>query len=148
MSAGEVEGTNDERRTHQIEDTPLPVLRSRRPVGLYALRSLLHAAALERGVTPGRVSFTRGLRVLTDASIELQFTAPDFLRGVYRRLLKHLKRKLLPSRRMRSNLQGVKSKGSNFSPSYARISRTSGSRGTGGSTFRREPERPETSVTH
>ena len=125
----EVEGTNDELETHQIghfpTDTPLPVLRSRKPVGVfqelyslllahYALRALMHEAALESGVSPDRVSFTRAVRVLADATVEFQLAAPDLRAGLYRLLLKDLTRELLPPRRLRSNPRVVKRKMSNF----------------------------------
>jgi hypothetical protein len=125
----EVEGTNDELETHQVghfpTDTPLPVLRSRKPVGVfqelyslllahYAVRTLMHEAALASGVSPDRVSFTRAVRVLTDATVEFQLAAPDLLPGLYRRLLKDLTRELLPPRRIRSNPRVVKRKMSNF----------------------------------
>jgi len=125
----EVELTNDEVETHQIghfpTDTPLPVLRSKKPVGVlqelyalliahYAVRALMHEAALQSGVRPDRVSFTRALRVLGDATVEFQLAAPELLPGLYRRLLRDLTRELLPPRRPRSNPRVVKRKMSNF----------------------------------
>ena len=125
----EAEGTNDELETHQVghfpTDTPLPVLRSQKPVGIiqelyglllahYAVRALMHEAALTIGESPDRLSFTRTIRVLTDATVEFQLAAPELVPGLYRRLLKDLTGELLPPRRLRSNPRVVKRKMSNF----------------------------------
>jgi hypothetical protein len=125
----EIEVTADEIETHQVghlpTDAPVPVLRSRKPVGVlqelyglliahYAVRVLMHEAALQAGESPDRVSFTRALRVLTDATVEFQLAAPELLPGLYRRLLQDLTRELLPPRRLRSNPRVVKRKMSNF----------------------------------
>lgn len=125
----EIEVTADELETHQVghlpTDAPLPVLRSKKPVGVlqelyglliahYALRALMHEAALQRGVSPDRVSFTRTIRVLTDATVEFQLAAPELLPELYRQLLRDITRELLPPRRLRSNPRVVKRKMSNF----------------------------------
>jgi hypothetical protein len=125
----EIEVTADELETHQVghfpTEAPLSVLRSRKPVGVlqelyglliahYALRVLMHEAALQIGESPQRVSFTRTIRVVTDATVEFQLAAPELLPGLYRRLLRDLVRDLLPPRRLRSNPRVVKRKMSNF----------------------------------
>ncbi|HEY2594319.1 MAG TPA: IS4 family transposase [Chloroflexota bacterium] len=67
----ELEGTIDELKTHQRG--PRVVLRSKHPDGVYqeaygylcthyAIRRLMHDAALQADVDPDRLSFTRGLR--------------------------------------------------------------------------------------
>jgi hypothetical protein len=107
----EIEVTADELETHQVghfpTEAPLAVLRSRKPVGVlqelyglliahYALRVLTHEAALQIGESPDRVSFTRTIRVVTDATVEFQLAAPELLPGLYRRLLQDIVRELLP----------------------------------------------------
>ena len=67
----EIEGMLDELKTHQRG--PRAVLRSKHPDGVYqeaygylcthyAIRRLMHDAALNAGLDPDRLSFTRGLR--------------------------------------------------------------------------------------
>jgi hypothetical protein len=125
----EIEVTADEIETHQLGhlpfEGPLAVLRSRKPVGVlqelyglliahYAVRALMHEAALAIGESPDRVSFTRTVRVLTDATIEFQLAAPELLPGLYRRLLRDIVRELLPPRRLRTYPRVIKRKMSNF----------------------------------
>ena len=125
----EVEVTADEVETHQVGhlpfEGPLAVLRSRKPVGVlqelyslliahYALRALMHEAALQIGQSPDRVSFTRTIRVVADATVAFQLAAPELLPGLHRRLLKDITRELLPSRRLRSHPRVIKRKMSNF----------------------------------
>lgn len=125
----EVEGTADELETHQIGhlpvEGPLPVLRSRKPVGVlqelyglliahYAVRTLMHEAALQCGESPDRLSFTRAVRVLADSTVEFQLAAPELLPGLYQLLLRDLARELLPPRRLRSHPRVIKRKMSNW----------------------------------
>jgi hypothetical protein len=125
----EIEGIADELETHQVGhlpfEGPVPVLRSRKPVGVlqelyglliahHAVRTLRHEAALQIDASPDRISFTRTLRVLTDATVEFQIAAPEQLPGLYRRLLQDLTRELLPPRRLRSNPRVIKRKMSNW----------------------------------
>jgi hypothetical protein len=119
----EIEITVDEIDTHQrLLDRPL---RSQRPVGViqelyglliahYAIRSLMHGAALQAGVDPDRISFVHALRVLQDAVPEFEMTAPDQLARLYTRLLNDIADELLPVRRDRINPRVVKRKMSNF----------------------------------
>jgi hypothetical protein len=69
----ELETSLDELKTHQ--GAPRMVLRSHTPGGVqqevygfllvhYAIRSLMHQAALDKGIDPDRVSFTRTLRLV------------------------------------------------------------------------------------
>jgi len=69
----ELETSLDELKTHQ--GAPRMVLRSQTPGGVqqevygfllvhYAIRSLMHQAALDKGIDPDRVSFTRTLRLV------------------------------------------------------------------------------------
>jgi hypothetical protein len=125
----EIEGIADELETHQVGhlpfEGPVPVLRSRKPVGViqelyglliahHAVRTLMHEAALQIDASPDRISFTRTVRVLTDATVEFQIAAPELLPGLYRRLLQDLTRELLPPRRPRSNPRVIKRKMSNW----------------------------------
>ena len=68
----EFETSLDELKTHQ--GAPRLVLRSQTPSGVqqevygfllvhYAIRALMHQAALDKGIDPDRVSFTRTLRL-------------------------------------------------------------------------------------
>jgi len=119
----EIEVTVDEIDTHQrLLDRPL---RSRKVVGViqelyalliahYALRFLMHEAALQAGVDPDRISFVHALRVLQDAVPEFQMTVPEQLPRLYGRLLRDMADELLPPRRMRINPRVVKCKMSKY----------------------------------
>jgi len=119
----EIEVLIDEVDTHQrLLDHPL---RSLKPVGViqefyglliahYAIRFLMHAAALSADVDPHRISFVHTLRVIQDAIPEFQMTAPEQLPRLYARLLQDIANKPLPPRRTRTNPRVVKRKMSNF----------------------------------
>jgi hypothetical protein len=119
----EIELVIDETDTHQrLADRPL---RSLKPVGViqelyalliahYAIRSLMHQAAMQAEIDPDRLSFTQALAVVQAAIPEFQMTAPDLLPELYARLLSDLAAKLLPVRRLRTNPRVVKRKMSNF----------------------------------
>ena len=119
----EIELVIDEIDTHQrLADRPL---RSLKPVGViqelyalliahYALRCLMHQAAVQAQIDPDRLSFTHALKVLQAAIPEFQMTAPDLLPELYARLLNDLTATLLPERRWRTNPRVVKRKMSNF----------------------------------
>jgi len=118
----EEEGTLDELETHPLAHQPL---RSRKPLGVvqelygvliahYAVRSLMHEAALRTGVDPDRLSFTRSLHILRDTLWELQIADVALLEPLVDRMLQEMARHLLPERRSRSNPRVVKRKMSNF----------------------------------
>jgi hypothetical protein len=119
----EIELVIDEVDTHQrLAGRPL---RSLKPEGVlqelyglliahYAIRFLMHQAALQAGVDPDRLSFVHALRVVHDAIPEFQMTAPDQLTELYARLLRDIADELLPVRRLRSNPRVVKRKMSKF----------------------------------
>jgi hypothetical protein len=119
----EIEVTVDEIETHQrLLDRPL---RSLKPLGViqelyalliahYAVRFLMHAAALRSDVDPDRISFVQALRVLQDAIPEFQMTAPQDLAHLYARLLRDIAHPLLPPRRARTNPRVIKRKMSNY----------------------------------
>jgi hypothetical protein len=119
----EIEVTIDEIDTHQrLLDRPL---RSQKPVGViqelyglliahYAVRYLMHQAAVQAGVDPDRISFVHALRVLQDAIPEFEMTATEQLPQLYTRLLADTADELLPARRERINPRVVKRKMSNF----------------------------------
>lgn len=119
----EIEVTIDEIDTHQrLLDRPL---RSKKPVGViqelyglliahYAVRYLMHEAAMQTSVDPDRISFTHALRLLQDAIPEFEMTATEELPRLYVRLLADMADELLPARRDRINPRVVKRKMSNF----------------------------------
>lgn len=119
----EIEILIDEVDTHQrLAGRPL---RSRKPVGViqefyglvlahYAIRFLMHEAALQADIDPDRLSFVHALRVLGEAIPEFQMVVPEQLPQLYQRLLRDIADRLLPERRSRSNPRVVKRKMSNF----------------------------------
>jgi len=119
----EIEVIIDEVDTHQrLAGRPV---RSLKPVGViqelfgllvahYAIRFLMHEAALHTGVDPDRVSFVHALHVIHGAIPEFQMTAPEQLPQLYTRLLRDIADRLLPERRLRSSPRVVKRKMSNF----------------------------------
>jgi hypothetical protein len=119
----EIELVIDEMDTHQrLAGRPL---RSLKPVGViqelyglliahYAIRVLMHEAAVQAGVDPDRLSFVHALRVIRDAIPEFQMTIPDEHPRLFSRLLADIAAGRLPERRLRSNPRVVKRKMSNF----------------------------------
>lgn len=119
----EFETSIDELDTHQrLVGQPF---RSRRPVGVvqefyalllahYAVRSLMHAAAVQAGLDPDRLSFVAALDLVRDAIPEFQVIAPADQPRLLTRLLRDMARALLPPRRPRSNPRVVKRKMSKF----------------------------------
>src|SRR6266511_405990 len=95
----EVEVTIDEMDTHQrLAGRPL---RSRKPVGViqelyglllahYAVRFLMHEAALAQGVDPDRTSLGRARGVPKVAIRDFKTAAPELCPGLYRRMLRDL----------------------------------------------------------
>jgi Insertion element 4 transposase N-terminal/Transposase DDE domain len=119
----EVEITIDETNTHQRR--PRQPLRSRTPQGVlqelyglllahYAIRAVMHEAALRAEVAPDRLSFVNALRILRQAVFEFQIIAPSQQRAWYERLLQDIGREQLPERDQRCNPRVVKRKMSNF----------------------------------
>ena len=119
----EIEITIDEVQTHQrLPNIPL---RSQKPAGViqeayglliahYAVRFLMHEAALQADLDPDRLSFTNALHIIRDAVSEFQMTTPEQLPRLYQRLLKDVARHRLPERENRSNPRVVKRKMSKF----------------------------------
>jgi hypothetical protein len=119
----EVEVVIDEIDTHQrlVGRT----LRSLTPAGViqelygvllahYAVRVLMHEAALQAEVDPDRLSFVHALEVVRDAVAEFQMVALEQQAALYERLLGDIAAKRLPARRCRSNARVVKRKMSKF----------------------------------
>jgi hypothetical protein len=113
----------DELDTHQR--LAARTLRSLTPVGViqelyalliahYAVRTLMHEAALQADLDPDRLSFVGAVRVLQTALPEFQMTTPEQLPQLYRRLLRDIAAQRLPRRRLRVNPRVVKRKMSNF----------------------------------
>ena len=119
----EVEITIDEVDTHQrVPNLPL---RSQKPVGViqeayglliahYAVRSVMHDAALHAGLDPDRLSFVNAVRIIGEAIPEFQMTAPEQWPRLYQRLLNDIARHRLPERDDRLNPRVVKRKMSKF----------------------------------
>lgn len=119
----EIEITIDEIDTHQrIADRPL---RSLKPVGViqelyglliahYAIRALMHEAALKADLAPDELSFVGALRIIQDAIPEFQMVDTAMQDQLYDRLLRDLAAARLPERRPRSNPRVVKRKMSKF----------------------------------
>jgi hypothetical protein len=113
----------DETDTHQrLAGRPL---RSRKPRGVmqelfalviahYAVRFLMHEAALQVGLDPARLSFVHALRVVQEAIPEFQMIAQSHWPHLYHRLLQDIVAGRLPTRRYRSNPRVVKRKMSKF----------------------------------
>ncbi len=113
----------DEQDTHQrVANQPL---RSQKPVGVvqelyglflahYAIRFLMHEAALQAGVDPDRLSFVHAVRVVQAAIPEFQMVAADDLPRLAARLLRDIAAVRLPPRRHRSNPRVVKRQQSKF----------------------------------
>jgi hypothetical protein len=119
----EVELTIDEVDTHQR--CPRHPLRSRTPLGVlqelyglvlahYAIRAVMHAAALRAGCDPDRLSFTKTLRLWRCAIFEAQIVAREQFELWYGRLLERIGRMRLPVRDNRCNPRVVRRKMSNF----------------------------------
>jgi hypothetical protein len=119
----EIEIVIDEIDTHQrlLSRT----LRSLTPVGViqelygvliahYAVRFLMHEAALAADVDVDRLSFVHAVEVVRDAVNEFQMVAGAQQPLLYERMLHDIAAKRLPERRMRSNARVVKQKMSNF----------------------------------
>jgi hypothetical protein len=119
----EVELVIDEIDTHQrLVGRPL---RSLTPAGVvqelygvllahYAVRVLMHEAALRVDVDVDRLSFVHALEVVRDAVPEFQMVAAEQRQALYERMLEEIAAKRLPVRRARSNARVVKRKMSNF----------------------------------
>lgn len=119
----EVELVIDEIDTHQrlVGRT----LRSLTPAGVsqelygvliahYAVRVLMHEAALRADVDPDRLSFVHALEVVRDAVPEFQMVAAEQQEALYERMLGDIAAKRLPARRPRWNARVVKRKMSNY----------------------------------
>jgi len=119
----EVEITIDEMDTHQrLPNIPL---RSQKPAGViqeayglliahYAVRSVMHEAAVQNELDPDQLSFINAVRIIRDAIPEFQMTAPEQLPRLYQRLLNDISRHRLPERENRSNPRVIKRKMSKF----------------------------------
>jgi hypothetical protein len=119
----EIELVVDEVDTHQR--LAGRTLRSLKPVGViqelyglllahYAVRVLMHEAALQAELDPDRLSFVHALEVVRDAVPEFQLVVPEQGPLLYVRLLQDIAAKRLPGRRPRCNPRVVKRKMSNF----------------------------------
>jgi hypothetical protein len=119
----EIELVIDEIDTHQRlvgrtlrSLTPLGVIQELYGILLahYAVRVLMHAAALRVDVDPDRLSFVHALEIVRDAVPEFQQVARAQQPALVERLLREIAAKRLPERRLRVNPRVVKRKMSNF----------------------------------
>jgi hypothetical protein len=106
----EIEGTIDELKTHQrLSAHPL---RSLKPVGViqeayglllahYAVRAVMHDAALQAGIDPDRISFVHAIRLIGLMLPSFQGVPPKRHAALYRLLLADLLRFCVPPRRSR-----------------------------------------------
>jgi len=119
----ELETALDELKTHQRG--PGVVLRSRDPDGVrqeiwahllvhYAIRTLMHQAALQAEVDPDRLSFTRSLHIARRQVTGQAAFPPRRLARATRQAVAEALRHLLPPRRLRALPRVVKRKMSNF----------------------------------
>jgi hypothetical protein len=118
----EIELTIDELDTHQLQQRrPASPLRSRKPRGVmqeryglllahYAVRSLMHQAAVQIDEAPDRLSFTHALQVLQTSVADFEIAAPELIPGLCRRLLRDRTQPLLPEREPRSEPRVVRRK--------------------------------------
>ena len=83
-------------------------------VAHYAIRALMHQAALHQQFDPDRLSFVHALEVVRNAIADFQMTARHLLVELLQRLWRDLARYLLPKRRNRINPHVVKRKMSKF----------------------------------
>ena len=80
----------------------------------YAIRAVMHEAAVRAGCDPDRLSFTKSLRLLRCAVFEAQIVAHAQFELWYDRLLERIGRMRLPARDNRCNPRVVRRKMSNF----------------------------------
>ena len=118
----EIELVIDEQDTHQLgQHHPSSPLRSRTPRGVfqelyglmlahYAVRFLMHEAALEADEDPDRLSFTHALLVIQESLADFEIAAPELVPGLCHRLLRDLTDRLLPARLPRAAPRAVRRK--------------------------------------
>jgi hypothetical protein len=80
----------------------------------YAIRCLMHQAAVQANIDPDRLSFAHAPNALQAAIPEFQMTAPELLPRLYKRLLNDLAARPLPERRLRTTPRVIKRKMSIF----------------------------------
>lgn len=80
----------------------------------YAVRAVMHEAAIQNNLDPDRLSFVNAVRIICDAIPEFQMTTPEQIERLYQRLLNDIARHRLPKRENRSNPRVVKRKMSKF----------------------------------
>ncbi len=128
----EIEITSDAIDTHQClvgrtlrSLTPMGVIQE--PYGMllahYAVRVLVHEAALGAEGEPDRLSFVHALEIVRDAVPAFQQVAPAQRRALYERMLHAIAASRVPERRPRSNPRVVKRKMSNFKLSASKAPR-------------------------
>lgn len=113
----EVEVVLDEIKTHQRLQQP--VLRSRTPDGVrqeiyaillahYAVRVLMHQAAVQAEVDPDRLSFVEAVFIICETTRELTQVEADQHDALLQEMNERLSAHLLPPRRLRANPRVLK----------------------------------------
>lgn len=119
----EFEVALDEIKTHQsLAEAPLrgltPARVTQELYGLvlahYAVRSLMHEAAVQAGLAPTALSFVEGIELVRQAILEFQLVCPADHPALRARLLRNLARARLPPRRLRAAPRVVKRRQSKF----------------------------------
>lgn len=111
-------------KTHQ--HLSIHTLRSLTPAGVlqelygwflahYALRSLIYQSAQQAELDPDRLSFTRALELVDEATFSFALLAASEHPRLLQRLLTDMRAHPLPPRRLRLNAQVVKQRFSKFS---------------------------------
>ena len=119
----ELENALDELKVHQRG--PRVALRSKQPDGVYqeaygylcthyAIRRLMHDAALTADLDPDRLSFTSGLRAARRAARTQPGFSPRTLAAAHEQAIAEILAHLLPERRLRRNPRVIKRKMSNW----------------------------------
>jgi hypothetical protein len=119
----DVEETYDEMEVHLLKGSA--PLRSQTVLGVlqeiygllvahYAVRALMHEAALRADIDPDTISFTATVHLVQEAIPDFQLAAPCLHEILFERLLGEIARQRVQKRPPRSNPRVVKRKMSNF----------------------------------
>jgi hypothetical protein len=76
----------------------------------YAIRFLMHEAALAADEDPDRLSFTHAVQVVQSGLPDFEIAAPDLVPGLWQRMLRDLVAPLLPPRKPRVEPRVVRRK--------------------------------------
>jgi hypothetical protein len=119
----DIEETYDEMEVHLLGGSA--PLRSRSVVGVlqeiyglliahYAIRALMHEAAVRAEIDPDHLSFTAAVTLVQEAIRDFQLVAPAFHEALFAWLFREIAKHRVPQRLPRSNPRVVRRKMSNF----------------------------------